>query len=209
MPVRCTHSKRNRFAAVGSRDDPARFAMSEGQEDSASKRRSRWGDRTEGDGDGDSAKKRSRWGAKDAAPVSASGSASLLVQQNPEMIKIQLRLNEIQRLQALTRFFFVKLIADQDTFIIFRYSFQLSPNLSPFLTRQTHSRSFKLNLLSAWKTAACMNVMSPTRENGCLYRVVVHRLPNLFMTEPGVAAIHATSVCESGCRKSASPLSKR
>ncbi len=75
-----------------------------GGEESGVRRRSRWGDRNDADADGEGTRKRSRWGAKDEAPVvGLSAGAALLVQQNPELIKIQIRLNEIQRLQALPR----------------------------------------------------------------------------------------------------------
>ena len=76
-----------------------------GLEESGSRRRSRWGDKNDGEGDGDGTRKRSRWGGKDETPVvtGLSPGAALLVQQNPELIKIQMRLNEIQRLQALPR----------------------------------------------------------------------------------------------------------
>lgn len=73
-----------------------------GNEETGGRRRSRWGDRTDGDGEGEGTRKRSRWGGKDETP-SLSAGAALLVQQNPELIKIQIRLNEIQRLQALPR----------------------------------------------------------------------------------------------------------
>jgi hypothetical protein len=76
-----------------------------GTEDTGVRRRSRWGDRTDGEGDGEGTRKRSRWGGKDetAGVAGLSPGAALLVQQNPQLIKIQLRLNEIQRLQALPR----------------------------------------------------------------------------------------------------------
>jgi hypothetical protein len=81
-------------------------AKSNGTEDTGVRRRSRWGsDRTDGEGDGEGTRKRSRWGGKDetAGVAGMSPGAALLVQQNPQLIKIQLRLNEIQRLQALPR----------------------------------------------------------------------------------------------------------
>jgi hypothetical protein len=80
-------------------------AKANGTEDTGVRRRSRWADRTEGEGDGEGTKKRSRWGGKDetAGVAGLSPGAALLVQQNPQLIKIQMRLNEIQRLQALPR----------------------------------------------------------------------------------------------------------
>ena len=73
-----------------------------GEEAATSRRRSRWGE-AEAAGEADPSKKKSRWGNKEETPLMSLGSASLIVQQNPELIKIQVRLTEIQRLQALPR----------------------------------------------------------------------------------------------------------
>ena len=73
-----------------------------GEEAATSRRRSRWGE-AEAAGEADPSKKKSRWGNKEETPLMSLGSASLIVQQNPELIKIQVRLTEIQRLQALSR----------------------------------------------------------------------------------------------------------
>ena len=75
-----------------------------------SKRKSRWGDKAEDAGADEGAKKKSRWGAKaDASalvpagmgmPGMMPGMMGMQVQVNPEQIKIQARLNEIQRILA-------------------------------------------------------------------------------------------------------------
>ena len=103
---KCTLYSRETCHQMSNNGDVNGGGQANGNQDSGGRRRSRWGDRSEGDGDGEGVRKRSRWGGKDETPVVAglSAGAALLVQQNPELIKIQIRLNEIQRLQALPRF---------------------------------------------------------------------------------------------------------
>ena len=150
------------------------YKMTDGAGQEENRRRSRWGDRSD-DAEADGVKKKSRWGAKDAAPVQISGGASLLVQQNPDMIKVQLRLNEIQRLQALTRFHsnidcrnrsFGAVSTITPCIDLVAFAYPLTLFLSWFFPHRNPPRSFCVNLCPAWKTAACMSATIPTRASG-------------------------------------------
>lgn len=83
--------------------------------DGGEKRKSRWGSKAENDGDGEG-KKRSRWGDKAAPAAPAIGAGAMIPfgmpgaggvagapapsLMTPEQLKVQGRLNEIQRLMA-------------------------------------------------------------------------------------------------------------
>eukprot|EP00960_Hanusia_phi_P056724 763355-Hanusia_phi.AAC.3 len=66
------------------------------------RRKSRWGNKSDAGEDG-APKKRSRWGSKEEAPaISLQSSAlSAVAGLNPDQLKVQQRLNEIQRLLAM------------------------------------------------------------------------------------------------------------